>query len=869
MAFLAPLIGAALGLGTVGTALVSLGLGVGLSFVSNKLKPKQKSGASASGAPVGLNIDTDPPRQVILGKVATGGSVVFWHVSGTNSDKLWLVIALADHECTALDAVIVDKKQKSWDAGTGNVADYGGKLKVRFYSGAAGQVADSALAAASGGRWTSTCVGASVCYVVVEADYDEKLFPGGVPELGFVLRGAKLYDPRTATTAYSDNAAVAVYNVLRGMTVGGQKLLGLNVPATAIRQADAEAACNACDEAVSLAAGGTEARYRVGIVLDCDRSNRDILETLIGAMAGEVIETGGIYRIMAGVSQSPVANLTDADLIVTEPLVVRPKRGRDRIVNAVYGSYTDPARLYSQVPLPPRTSSTDESADGGLRLSTNIDLVAVTSRAQAQRVCEIERRRARLQGEAQMQLRARWSVLEPGDWVTVTSDRRGLVSALYQVESLSGLSDLRTDVALTQADADVDYWDTSLEIADNQVVDLASGAPSYSAVAGIVLANVTIAGAGTQQRPGLRITWTPTTDPTVIALLLEYRKVGDTVAVERRIHDASAGEYTWLDAVQGGIEYEARLRPVTLPERTTTWSSWVSPGANAPNQIVAAAEIAAAVPPDTITPEMLSAQARFELSLITATDSVLGSLSEAMRQTRDEVEAVSQAAINATLDNLENRAQIRVEQRLRIEEDLSLAQQITTAVANFNSTSAIVQNQITALSAVDQALASDITTVASELAGQTATVTVIQQSINGIEAKFGVAVSAGGEVLGIVQLEGDAVAGSTFTVVVDNFRVAAPGVGGGAAIPVFAIQNVNGVAKIALRGDMYADGTITANKLSVSQLSALSADLGTVIAGLIRNAANTIRFDLPNMRIYRTDNTMEVDWLNKRIRIVF
>ncbi len=66
-----------------------------------------------------------------------------------------------------------------------------------------------------------------------------------------------------------------------------------------------------------------------------------------------------------------------------------------------------------------------------------------------------------------------------------------------------------------------------------------------------------------------------------------------------------------------------------------------------------------------------------------------------------------------------------------------------------------------------------------------------------------------------------------------------------------------------------AAGTITADKLSVTSLSALSANLGTVTAGLIRNAADTLRFDLPNMRLFRTDGTMQLDFNNKVFEIIF
>ena len=867
MAFLVPLAVGALGLGTVGSALVSTALGIGLSLLSNKLKSKQKTGPT--GSRVGLKIDTNASRQFLIGETATGGSLVFWHLSGANNQKLWMVIALADHECQSLEGVIVTGKRKTWNSSTNEVADYSGKLKVHFRSGVAGQTAASELVAASGGRWTTNEVGTGMCYVVVEADYDEKLFPEGIPEFGFVIRGAKLFDPRTSTTGYIRNSAAAVYALLRGVTVAGEPLIGMNVPAAAIRSDEIIAACNACDEDVALAIGGTEDRYQCNVLLDCAANNSDLIETVLSSMAGELIESGGIYRIFAGVSQSPVANLTDDDLISGEPFAYKPKRGRNALVNTVQGAYFDPARNYVMVGLPPRTSSLDQEDDGGIRLPITIDLEAVTSRTQAQRILEIERRKARRMGTASLQLRARWFGLEPGDWVTITSARRGFVSKTFVVESVSGQQDLRTDISLSEIDEEFDEWTTALEIADEQIIDLPPGGPTFATVQGVTLANLVVTGATSEQRPGLRITWTPVTDVTVIALDLEYRVIGDTVALQRTIVAATSGSYEWLDGVQGNVQYEARLKPRTLPDRTTNWTGWVQVPAVAAPQVVSAAALALAVPPDTITPAMLSAQSRFELALTTATDSVLGSISQQIADTISQAEMAHTSVINALLDNKDNDAAIRVEQRLRIETDLSLAEQITSVLAGFNSNAAIVQQTLTALAAADQTLAQSITTVATTANGNSSQVSIIAASLDGLGSKFGVVVSQDGYVLGLAQLAANAADGSTFTVISDSFKVALPGIAGGAPVPVFSIQNVNGTAKLAFRGDMYADGSITVNKLSVSQLSALTADLGTVTAGLIRNAANTLRFDLPTMRIYRTDGTMELNFDTKFFRIIF
>src|SRR5690606_20809315 len=114
-----------------------------------------------------------------------------------------------------------------------------------------------------------------------------------------------------------------------------------------------------------------------------------------------------------------------------------------------------------------------------------------------------------------------------------------------------------------------------------------------------------------------------------------------------------------------------------------------------------------------------------------------------------------------------------------------------------------------------------------------------------IEGRFGVAINANGQVVGLIQLDGSA-AGSNFTVVADKFQVAQPDAAGGTPVPVFTIANVGGTNKLVLRGDMLADGTITATKLSVSTLSAIVANLGTITAGRLVSADGKMRIDLSN-----------------------
>lgn len=85
---------------------------------------------------------------------------------------------------------------------------------------------------------------------------------------------------------------------------------------------------------------------------------------------------------------------------------------------------------------------------------------------------------------------------------------------------------------------------------------------------------------------------------------------------------------------------------------------------------------------------------------------------------------------------------------------------------------------------------------------------------------------------------------STFDIEADYFRVGKSGTAGGAFVPIFTIGTVDGDEKIVFLGDMHADGSITAQKISASELSAIVANLGLVTAGKIQSVSGKMYWDL-------------------------
>lgn len=250
----------------------------------------------------------------------------------------------------------------------------------------------------------------------------------------------------------------------------------------------------------------------------------------------------------------------------------------------------------------------------------------------------------------------------------------------------------------------------------------------------------------------------------------------------------------------------------------------------------------------------LTPQQAWELSLVTAVDTMLGSISHAVLESYKQSQKAAEATIRSLLTGQSNKVAIRVEQQARLTDREAFASQIETISAQLGNALAAIVTETTARTNADNALAAVDQTITTALNGNIAQVNILSASIDGIEGRFGVAINTNGQVVGLIQLDGSA-AGSNFTVVADKFQVAQPDAAGGTPVPVFTIANVGGSNKLVLRGDMIADGTITATKINVSSIAALSTDFGSgTYSGTLQSAPGSsgsllLNFSAPEIRI--------------------
>lgn len=558
--------------------------------VSKLLQPKMPAQAvqEAQADVVTLNLG-ETPREALFGRVATGGGLLDCYNHGTDNEFEVLVIALADHQIDALEGMVVNDQYQAF-VGDGVQTGWGGRLQVYFKNGAPGQTATSYLTTTSAGRWTASDVLTGVAYVVAVYQKDEKIWSAGRPRFRWVVRGARLYDPRKDSTVaggsgahrfndpttfeWSDNAALCRYNFLRGIWSNGQLLVGPGRSALEAPPEQIIAAANICDELVALKAGGTEARYRCAAAIKGDESWLEVDEAFAAAMAGDMIERAGQIVVDPGVAKTVVATFTDDDLITNSPTQVQAKIGRSDLVNSVTATFVDPTKLWETTTAPLRRSLTDITTDGEPR-ERPLGLRFVTSQTQAQRLAEIERRKARLQRQAVVTLGPKYMMLEVGDWVTWTSARYAAgQSRTFMVTSCAVDEALRITLSLREINANVFAWTAATDELDALAPTyLPPAAPGAAVIAGFNAAAVALTGGGSAV-PAINCTWTPPTDPSIYAVTLEWRQVGATDSLKLTYTRPQDGAILIAGGITASTNYEVRITPETDPERTETPSAW-------------------------------------------------------------------------------------------------------------------------------------------------------------------------------------------------------------------------------------------------------------------------------------------------------
>ncbi len=474
----------------IGTAALIVG---GLAYSGYKARQAKDEATAAYNAAqvdrLATVSSTIAPRELVLGRVRKAGTVFYRASTGANSQDLYLAIALAGHEIDAIEQIYLNDVPVTLDgagnvttapysssatltaSGTGSLSPPGGlpasyvagsftsgtygregdieawsyqyttsssNVKITQYLGAAGQTADPSLLAAFPSDWAGANVVQGVAYLVVKLSYSETAFPSGVPAVSAVIRGAKVYDPRTTTTGWSQNPALLLRHVYSHPRFGKASV-------SAAEDARFQAAANACDAATVYTVAGvaqaSRALYTASLVAPFGTAPRSVLDDLAQAMGGSWAFAGGEIYLKPGSYSAPVLTLTDADLAVIQrsgasetqrPISISVHKERAAKFNTVKAKIWDAAQDYKQTSLTPLVGSALLARDG-VELSQELTFAAISYAPQALHVAGILMRDARDPLIVELPFKLRAYPLELFDTVSLTLSRYGWSAKTFMV----------------------------------------------------------------------------------------------------------------------------------------------------------------------------------------------------------------------------------------------------------------------------------------------------------------------------------------------------------------------------------------------------------------------------------------------------
>lgn len=227
-----------------------------------------------------------------------------------------------------------------------------------------------------------------IACTVCTFDYNRDAFPTGLPTVTALMRGAKVYDPRTGVTAWSENNALIARDWALYAHGGNCLPENLNGPRF-------DAAANACDSVTAFELDGETQSlplYTCGIVCSTDANPWEHFAEIVESMAGKFGWSGGLLTVVAGAYRAPVATLTEDWITDVDGIQLVGAVPIGELVNVYRPTISDSAQKYVATPVAQVPSPADAAtyiAADGQELPRDLTLGGVTDVVHGQHVCGV------------------------------------------------------------------------------------------------------------------------------------------------------------------------------------------------------------------------------------------------------------------------------------------------------------------------------------------------------------------------------------------------------------------------------------------------------------------------------------------------
>lgn len=245
--------------GSIGAVVIGAVAATAVSFVGNAIIASTTNQAAKQQLTNQLLTVRQPVAAwpVIFGQTQVGGTITYLGTRGFNdvndNEILDVIITIAGHQIQAITMMYFDGIPVPLDparptAVTGKYKDH---VTVIQYLGDPTINGYTALAANDPAHWTSAHRQSGRAGVYLQLFADPNAFPSGLPNVTFDVLGYQaVYDPRTGTRGFTNNAALCVAAYLSDNTFG----FGAD-PVAEFSAADLIEAANICDTIIPMPGG--------------------------------------------------------------------------------------------------------------------------------------------------------------------------------------------------------------------------------------------------------------------------------------------------------------------------------------------------------------------------------------------------------------------------------------------------------------------------------------------------------------------------------------------------------------------------------------------------------------------------------------
>lgn len=407
----------------------------GLALAATMPKPKVPDSA---GQQLNMKLNPDSALPVAYGRTATGGSIYYRDTSGRSNKTLAMLVALSiGGAIGGVSEVRANDYQLSLSGGFGGgkqttiaaIGDTDSKSKMfkknslHFWHLNGADPQPSTFAQITGLPIPANRA-SGIATAVVQADYDQEVFPQGLPKFNWVIRGQRVYDPRKdstypggsgshridnpATWEWSENPHLCALNWTLGRWKDGKKLFGIGAPPEEVDIPAFVAGANVAD-----ALGWT-----VGGVAQTSDDKFAVLGTLLQAGGAIPLVRGAQISVLTYTVKPSIYTITKDD-VVGSASVMNTAPHRDR-KNRITPTYRAESQFWNLVPGEAVSSPVYVAEDGGEVRSTELQLPFVQKTAQAHQLATYDLVNTREFLTFEITAKPKLLAVRVGDCVTVT-----------------------------------------------------------------------------------------------------------------------------------------------------------------------------------------------------------------------------------------------------------------------------------------------------------------------------------------------------------------------------------------------------------------------------------------------------------------